>query len=999
MSVHWAKKLYENFDINASLEKLDGEFDLNFLVKTEDNDKYILKVMRVGCDPSLINMQCAAIRSVEGKNLFTPAIITTNSATDFATLIDENGHERLVWLIKAIDGICYAKIMPKSINLANDLGSKIGALSKALEKFDHPYLDRDFKWNLMQANWITEHLNLIQDSPRKNILVNIIKEYTSVLNEAKKLPYFAIHNDLNDYNILVTSNILDGVKVSGLIDFGDMVRGPHICEVAIACAYIILDQDNPISILSNFVGSYHQKNSLTEDELELLFIFIKMRLAVSVVNSTLMGKNNPNDPYIKISQAPAWRFLEQKFDEHMILASLRVACGFEVTKNAKRVMTYLDEGRGSFSEIFKVNLENASFGDLSVFGTAVPENPFKIDPNEAANIGADINSDYWLGLWGEPRLIYTSKAFSNGKYNNSGRRSVHLGVDVFTDHGHEISAPLNGVVWAVENHNHHLDYGGVVILEHHNNFGDKFYSLYGHLNPNVVNQLTIGQEIKAGEIFCELGSKHNNGGWAPHLHFQIFLCLECMDSNWPGVCDPDELKIWSKLCPNPASLLNLSDTKTAYKKINETAIKEERKNNFGGNLKLSYKNPLMFVRGWKNYLFDQMGRTYLDAYNNVPHVGHSHPRIQKVVTKQLQQLNTNTRYLHPILNEFSKLILDTMPKELNVCYFVNSGSEANELALRLARTATDGEDIITPDHGYHGNTNAAVEVSAYKFNKPNGIGRKPWVHLVDVADDYRGKFRRNDPNRANKYADLINNALNQIEFRDGKLAGFISETFPSVGGQIIPPDGYLSEVYKKIRNAGGICIADEVQTGLGRLGSFFYGFEQQKVLPDIVVLGKPIGNGHPIGVVITKKEIAEKFDNGIEFFSTFGGSTLSCKIGVEVLKIIQDEKLQNNAFLRGKRLLDGLRKLQDKHTLIGDVRGFGLFVGVELVIDKNLTPATQIATYIVNRLRDMRILIGVEGPNDNILKIRPPLTVNDNDIDCILIGLDECLSEAEMFTS
>ena len=407
----------------------------------------------------------------------------------------------------------------------------------------------------------------------------------------------------------------------------------------------------------------------------------------------------------------------------------------------------------------------------------------------------------------------------------------------------------------------------------------------------------------------------------------------------------------------------------------------------------------MFVRGWKNYLFDQMGRTYLDAYNNVPHVGHSHPRIQKVVTKQLQQLNTNTRYLHPILNEFSKLILDTMPKELNVCYFVNSGSEANELALRLARTATDGEDIITPDHGYHGNTNAAVEVSAYKFNKPNGIGRKPWVHLVDVADDYRGKFRRNDPNRANKYADLINNALNQIEFRDGKLAGFISETFPSVGGQIIPPDGYLSEVYKKIRNAGGICIADEVQTGLGRLGSFFYGFEQQKVLPDIVVLGKPIGNGHPIGVVITKKEIAEKFDNGIEFFSTFGGSTLSCKIGVEVLKIIQDEKLQNNAFLRGKRLLDGLRKLQDKHTLIGDVRGFGLFVGVELVIDKNLTPATQTATYIVNRLRDMRILIGVEGPNDNILKIRPPLTVNDNDIDCILIGLDECLSEAEMFTS
>ena len=317
----------------------------------------------------------------------------------------------------------------------------------------------------------------------------------------------------------------------------------------------------------------------------------------------------------------------------------------------------------------------------------------------------------------------------------------------------------------------------------------------------------------------------------------------------------------------------------------------------------------------------------------------------------------------------------------------------------MARTATNGTDIITPDHGYHGNTNAAVEVSAYKFNKPNGIGRKPWVHLVELADDFRGQFRRSDPNRANKYANLIDDALDEIKLRDGKLAGFISETFPSVGGQIIPPDGYLIEVYKKIKNAGGICIADEVQTGLGRLGSFFYGFEQQNVLPDIVVLGKPIGNGHPIGVVVTTKKIAKKFDNGIEFFSTFGGSTLSCAIGAEVLKIIHDEKLQNNAFLRGKRLLNGLKKLQKEHCLIGDVRGFGLFVGVEMIVDNKLSPATRIAAYIVNRMKEKRILIGVEGPSDNILKIRPPLTINDDDIDCILISLEECLNEVKMFTS
>jgi len=998
MSNHWEKKLYENFEIKASLKSLDGEFDLNFLAHSNDG-KYVMKVMRIGCHADLINMQCAAIRLLEGKNLCTPEIIPTNSGADFASINDEKGNLRLVWVIKAKSGICYSGVEPRSEDFINDLGSKIGEIDNALKQFDHPYLDRDFKWNLMKSDWISDHLDLISDNKRKDIIISIIEEYQSILHEARKLPHFAIHNDLNDYNILVTSDDHDGVLVSGIIDFGDMVRSPHVCELAIACAYIVLDQANPIKIIANLVAAYHKKNQLKEKDLDLLFIFLKMRLAVSVINSTMMAKENPDDPYITISQGPAWRFLEQEFDPNIVLAKLRIACGFEVVKNSKRILAYLNKNCGNFSNIFNCDLVHAPMVDLSVFGTVIPENPFNLTLNEATKIGADINVDYWLGFWGEPRLIYTSHEFRTGKYNNSNRRSIHLGIDIFTNSGHKISAPLHGIVRTVENRKSHLDYGGIVILEHSNNHGDKFYSLYGHLNPSVVDELLVGQTIEKGEVFCELGSSNNNGGWAPHLHLQLSLSLDCMDSNWPGVADPDEMNFWGKICPNPASLLNLPDNKTHYKKIDEKVISEKRKNNFGSNLKLSYENPLMFGRGWKHYLFDQMGRTYLDAYNNVPHVGHCHPRIQKIAAKQLQQLNTNTRYLHPKLTEFSNLILDTMPNELNVCYFVNSGSEANELALRLARTATNGTDIITPDHGYHGNTNAAVEVSAYKFNKPNGIGRRPWVHLVELADDFRGQFRRSDPNRANKYANLIDDALDEIKLRDGKLAGFISETFPSVGGQIIPPDGYLIEVYKKIKNAGGICIADEVQTGLGRLGSFFYGFEQQNVLPDIVVLGKPIGNGHPIGVVVTTKKIAKKFDNGIEFFSTFGGSTLSCAIGAEVLKIIHDEKLQNNAFLRGKRLLSGLKKLQKEHCLIGDVRGFGLFVGVEMIVDNKLSPATRIAAYIVNRMKEKRILIGVEGPSDNILKIRPPLTINDDDIDCILISLEECLNEVKMFTS
>ncbi len=256
------------------------------------------------------------------------------------------------------------------------------------------------------------------------------------------------------------------------------------------------------------------------------------------------------------------------------------------------------------------------------------------------------------------------------------------------------------------------------------------------------------------------------------------------------------------------------------------------------------------------------------------------------------RMNSNTRYLHPAQTDFADTVLAKMPAPLSVCFFVNSGTEANELALRLSAAHSGGRDIVTANHGYHGNTTGAIAISAYKFNAKGGVGQADWVQLVDVADDYAGPFRRNDPDCADKYAAQIDGALDAITARGSKVSGWISEIFPSVGGQIIPPQGYLQQVYAKIRAAGGVCIADEVQTGLGRLGSHYFAFEQQGVTPDIVVLGKPIGNGHPIGVVVTTPEIAASFAQGPEYFSTFGGSTLSCRIGAEVLKIVEDENLQ-----------------------------------------------------------------------------------------------------------
>jgi len=412
---------------------------------------------------------------------------------------------------------------------------------------------------------------------------------------------------------------------------------------------------------------------------------------------------------------------------------------------------------------------------------------------------------------------------------------------------------------------------------------------------------------------------------------------------------------------------------------------EARRRVIGPNVSISYQHPLKVVRGWMQHLYDQSGRRYLDAFNNVPHVGHSHPRVVRAAIEQMLVLNTNTRYLHDGLAQFGERLIATLPEPLRVCYFLSSGSEANELALRLARAHTRRRDVIVLDHAYHGNTTTLIDISPHKFNGPGGDGALPWVHVLPQPDTYRGEYKRDDPRAGEKYAEHARHVRSP--------GAFIAETAPSVGGQIILPDRYLSSVYAIVRGAGGVCIADEVQTAYGRMGTHFYAFEAHGVVPDIVVLGKPIGNGFPLGAVITTREIAASFDNGMEFFSTFGGSTVSCAVGIAVLDVVEQERLQEHARDVGDALLARLRALPDAHPIVGDVRGSGLFIGVELVKNREtLEPATAEANDVKNRLRERGILIGTDGPFDNVLKIRPPMPFTLEDADLLARELDAALS-------
>jgi 4-aminobutyrate aminotransferase-like enzyme len=396
-------------------------------------------------------------------------------------------------------------------------------------------------------------------------------------------------------------------------------------------------------------------------------------------------------------------------------------------------------------------------------------------------------------------------------------------------------------------------------------------------------------------------------------------------------------------------------------------------------------------------LYDEVGHAFLDGVNNVCHVGHCHPRVVAAGQRQMAVLNTNTRYLNETRVTYVERLLETTPEPLEVCYLVCSGSEANELALRLARTHTARTGIVTVDGAYHGNTQGLIDVSPYKCEGPGGTGLPDHVVKVPLPDPYRGPHRGMTPETGTRYAEYLDAAIAALDERGHGVAAFLCESLPGCAGQIVPPPGYLSEAWRRVRAAGGVCIADEVQVGFGRVGTHFWAFETQQAVPDIVTLGKPIGNGHPLAAVLTTREIARSFDNGMEYFNTFGGNPVSCAIGLAVLDVIRDEGLQRRALEVGRRLARGLDELSDRHPLIGDVRGAGMFLGVELVLDREtLEPAAQQAAYVVERLKDHGILLSTDGPLHNVLKIKPPLAFDATDAERLIATLDKILGETPL---
>ena len=981
-----AKITKDFFGKSGTIKPLVSERDQNARIITEDGD-YVLKVANSAEDKEFIEFQNAVLNHIADidPTLAVPAVIKGEGGKE---LFDYEGHN--IRLISFLHGDIFNGAA-KSTALYENLGRFMGRFSSAMQGFGHPKAHQpNFLWNLDNALNSKKYIADIEDPQCKDLINYFYDRYQEkVIPRLPKMRSAVIHSDANDYNLVATQD-----SISGLIDFGDMLFGKQINELAIMLGYALLDVDDIYSVANAIIRGYTGEFALTEDELEVLFDLAAMRLVMSVCissNRAAKASSEEHKEYLLITQAPAIRTLTRlkKINMDFLKCVARRSAGFRATRHYDQVVENLLNTQTH--PLFEFDLDSEPRLIIE-FKEGTPGSEYSEDPiahskwvNETLKAN---NARFGIGPYGENRTSFKFEGIESDITTE--RRTVHPALDFWVPEATTVYSPLNGVVHSVANNNDPFDFGNTIILKHLiENTDIEYFTLYGHLAPI---SLKPEDTIKAGDVLGSIGTVGENGGWSPHLHIQIITDLMGLnDGNFPGACEPSLAHIWNDISPDANLISKLMPESFIAPDQTIDEMLKDRREVLAPSLSVAYKKHIHMTRGVGAYLYDSSGRAYLDCVNNITHVGHCNPHVVNAISQQASKLNTNSRYLYDGINRLASRILATMPDPLSVMFFTNSGSEANELALRLSRHYTERKTTVVVDWGYHGNTNATVEISPYKFNRKGGKGCPENTRIAEFPDPYQGRFKGYSEESGKKYANDVDNQIADLIEKTGEgPAAFIAESIAGVGGQVVYPDGYLKAAYEKIRAAGGLCIADEVQTGFGRVGDQMWAFQRQGVVPDIVSLGKPIGNGHPMAAVITTREIADKFANGMEYFNSFGGNPVSCAVGMAVMDVIEGEGLQQKALETGNHIMDGMRDMMDRYPLIGQVRGSGLFFGAELVKDRDtMERAPEEASAIVQYLREDAVLFSTDGPYDNVLKGKPPMVFGHAEADIFLSKLEK----------
>ncbi|MCF8077188.1 MAG: aminotransferase class III-fold pyridoxal phosphate-dependent enzyme [Desulfotignum sp.] len=1013
-----ARQLYQ---VSGDIMPLPGELDFNFKI-TGGRQSYILKISRPGVSSCYIEFQQALLDHVNTSKIpvVCPKTVLGVDGKSITSILDDAGNPRLVRLLTWIDGRLWSNVNPITDRLLESLGRQAGQVTQALQGFGHELAHRDLVWDLARADWTRDHLDLFSGEQREMIDF-FLHRFTQIQPVYQGVRKSVVHNDANDNNVVVTEDRVCP-EVTAIIDYGDAVYTQTVNDLAVAVAYAVMGKPDPLAAALCVVKGYHAAFPLEAPELSLLHTLVAMRLVISVIKSALNRIKEPENTYLRISEKPAWDLLTQwrAVDEHLAHYSFRQACGMAPHPGESGFVDWAGRCDTQFSDLLGNGGTDSGATpvpvpmDLSVGSTWLGHAKDYTDPDRLAFELGCLSRQHKKALPAGGYLEYRSEPFlktyeagmeAQGAVRAEGNsgpvcRSLHLGMDVWAMAGTPVHALFDGRVVQVQKEDSgcpatktdRATGSAALVLAHRTPGKMQFYTLYGGLDLECMTRLDTDRAVEKGELLGRVAARTAAENRVPHLHFQVMLARPGQGCAFPRVVFPEQREVWKSICPDPN--LFFKESALERKPAPDTGkVLSFRRRHLGKSLSLSYDTPLKIVRGSGAFLIDETGRHFLDTVNNVAHVGHEHPRVVNAGQAQMAVLNTNTRYLHDSINRFAEALLATFPDELSVVHFVNSGSEANELALRMARAVTGHRDMIAVEVGYHGNTGACIDISSYKFDGKGGQGAPAHTHIVPLPDTFRGLYR--GPDTGEKYAAHVREQLDRIHGAGRGIAGFICESIISCGGQIELPDGYLKIAYDAVRRARGVCIADEVQVGCGRMGHAFWAFELHDVVPDIVTIGKPIGNGHPLAAVVCTRKVAEAFANGMEYFNTFGGNPVSCAIGREVLQVIADEGLQENALDTGEYLKAGLRELQKRFPIIGDVRGQGLFLGFELVDDRRRPLGGQ-AEYLANRMRDLGILMSTDGRDHNVLKIKPPVVFSRVNADELLFRLETVLNEDAM---
>ncbi len=942
------------YGLTARASSLGSQQDKNFTV--HDRDGTIVGVLKVA-NPAFTAVELAA------QDAAAELIAAAEPALRVSIPMANSDGEKCTAVTGLVDGTAYVRLLkylpggtllqtgyltPESIA---GLGDVAGRVSRALKDFSHPGLDRILQWDLRFGMDVVDALSFhVRDPELRGRLETAAREAWSriaLLDEA--LPRQAAHIDLTDANVVV-SREGGAPRPDGVIDFGDLSHTWAVSELAITASSVLGHVGAQVTSVLPAVRAFHTVRPLSAAEADALWPLLVLRTAVLIVSGAQQAVLDPDNDYITEQSDDERRMFElaTSIPIDVMTAAIKADLGMSQPASAVPVQSQLI----AVDRTSVVTLDLSTTSDLyddAFDGSGVLPTEFE---SESARAALQQGAALVVTRFGEARFCRAPRL------SQESPDVVATGVDVWSATDTDIAAPWDGEV---------IDGTGSITLR-----GEEFELTLSGATADVGGAVSAGDVVGRAPAHqrVRLSVRPTSGPVAP-----FFVGVEVA----PG---------WLASARDPRPLLGLAPLEQGTSED----LLSRRDASFAPVQEFYYRTPPQIERGRRHFLMSTQGRTYLDMVNNVTVLGHAHPRIADTAARQLRKLNTNSRFNYQAVVEFSERLAALLPDPLDTVFLVNSGSEASDLAIRLATAATGRREVVAMREAYHGWTYGTDAVSTSTADNPNAIATRPdWVHTVESPNSFRGKYRGAE---ASRYAA---DAVNQIEalIAEGRPpAAFICESVYGNAGGMALPDGYLQQVYAAVRAGGGLAISDEVQVGYGRLGQWFWGFQQQDAVPDIVSVAKSVGNGYPLGAVITSRAVADAFSSEGYFFSSTGGSPLSCAIGITVLDVLRDEGLQDNALRVGGYLKARLEALREQHPLVGTVHGFGLYLGVEMVRDTNtLEPAAAETSAICERMLDLGVVIQPTGDHVNILKTKPPLCLDIEAADFYVDTLDRVLTE------